>query len=206
MNRVIFLKFYLFVFPLIILGQNSDSRSSFISLYIGDLTILSENFREHYGSKNDLTFGLGFGVPISHSITVDASISYFQKKKDFNPPINENSTARSNLEQFIYNAGLQLHLLPNRLIGLSFIFGINYATINEEWKNSDNITEYSLKDNGNLGVYGGANFEINLGRSPLAIHGDIKYTYCWDSILDYDENYRELKYMGGIKLYLAKKW
>jgi hypothetical protein len=186
-------------------SQNSNSTSTFISVYIGDLSILSENFNSYYGSKNDLTFGLGFGIPLSNSLTFDASISYFQKKSNFSQMFNEEISNEFDLTQFIYNAGLQVHLLPNRIIGLSFLFGLNYATVNEE-RIINNVIEYEFDGSGNLGVYGGANFEINFGRSPLALHGDIKYTYSWDSLLEYEEDYRELKYTGGIKVYLANRW
>ena len=205
MKRIVFIFLFLSVYFIDSHCQNSEYKSSFISVYVGDLSILSENLNEYYGSKNDMTFGLGIGIPISRSLTFDASISYFQIKSNISPRLSEETSIESDLKQLIYNAGLQLHLLPNRIIGLSFLVGLNYATINEE-RVSDNILMYDLEGSGNLGVYGGANFEINFGRSPLALHGDIKYTYSWDSLLEYDEQYRELKYTGGIKVYLANRW
>ena len=187
-------------------AQRNGSNSSFISVYIGDLSILSENFTDFYDSKNDLTFGIGFGIPISRSFTLDASISYYKKKTDFTIPLELNSNFNSELQQFIYNAGIQFHLLPNRIIGLSFLFGFNYATINEERRDENEDLIYDLNSNGNLGIYGGANFEINFGKSPVALHGDVKYTYAWDTILEYADTYREIRYTGGIKLYLANRW
>ena len=206
MPKLLIIALSLLTFCINSLAQQSDDKAAFISVYVGDLSILSENFNDYYGSKNELTFGLGFGIPISRSLTFDASVSYYHKKVNFSPPLNLNSIVESELKQLIYNAGLQVHLLPNRIIGLSFLFGFNYATINEERKDDDDIIQYDLEGNSNLGVYGGANFEINFGKSPLALHGDIKYTYSWDSLLEYEEDYRELKYTGGIKLYLADRW
>ena len=187
-------------------AQGSGTNSSFISVFIGDLSVLSENFTDYYDSKNDLTFGIGFGIPISRSFTFDASISYYRKKSDFVPPLEIDPIFSSELQQLIYNAGLQVHLLPNKIIGLSFLFGFNYATINEERWDSTEKTIYDLSSSGNLGIYGGANFEISFGRTPIALHGDVKYTYAWDTVLEFADTYREIKYSGGIKLYLANRW
>ena len=188
------------------LAQGSGSNSSFISIYVGDLSVLSENFTDYYDSKNNLTFGIGFGIPISRSFTFDASISYYHKKSDFPETLEITSISSSELQQLIYNAGLQVHLLPNKIIGLSFLFGFNYATINEERRDIDENLIYDLSSSGNLGIYGGANFEISFGRSPLALHGDVKYTYAWDTVFEFADTYREIKYSGGIKLYLANRW
>ena len=206
MRKILSVFIFLFLVASVSSAQRRSKESSFISVYVGDLSILSEGFTDYYDSKNDITFGIGFGIPLSRSFSLDASVSYYRKKSEYSPPLELNSITSAELQQMIYNAGLQVHLLPNKIIGLSFLFGFNYATINEERKNQDEDLIYDLSSSSNLGIYGGANFEISLGRSPVALHGDVKYTYAWDTVFEFAKDYREIRYTGGIKLYLANRW
>lgn len=201
--------FYIFLISVTITNftwaQKSYSNSVFISVFAGDMSILSQKFTDYYDSKNNAIFGIGFGIPLSGSISFDGSVSYYKKESEFNPEQELVYIRNAQLQQIIFNAGFQYHLLPNKLIGLSFLCGANYSMINEE-RVSSNDEVYKLDGSGNLGLYGGANFEINLGRGPVALFGDVKYTYSWDPILDYGDSYREIKYSGGLKLYLSQRW
>jgi hypothetical protein len=185
-------------------GQKKSSNASFISFFAGDLSIQSEKFLDYYDSKNDLTFGIGFGFPLSNAISTDVSVSYFEKKSTYIAGLNNNASAL--LKQLILNAGFQVHLLPNRIVGLSFLGGVNYSLIDEERKSQDGEFVYEIEDEGNFGVYGGANLELSLGRAPIAIFADAKYTYSWNPVLEYADTYREVKYTVGIKLYLTSRW
>jgi hypothetical protein len=187
-------------------AQRSNSNSVFISFFAGDLSILSENFTDIYDSKNNLVLGLGFGIPLSGSITFDGSVFYYKKEADFTSADPMASLENALLKQIIFNAGFQYHLLPNRIVGLSFLCGANYALVNEEHVFSGDEPVYKLDGNGNLGLYGGANFEISFGKGPVALFGDVKYTYSWNPILEYDNTYRDIKYTGGLKLYLSQRW
>lgn len=187
-------------------GQKSSSSSVFFTFFAGDLSILPEKFTKYYDSKNNIIFGAGFGIPLSGSITFDGSFSYYEKESKFTPINTTIQIENAFLKQYIFNAGFQYHLLPNRIIGLSFLCGANYAMVEEERIFNDTESDYKLEGNGNLGIYGGANFEISLGKGPVALYGDVKYTYSWDPILEYDDTYRDIKYTGGLKLYLSRKW
>ena len=188
------------------IAQRANSNAVSISIYAGDLAILSENFLESYGSKNELAFGGGFGIPISNSFTLNASVTYFSKKSNL-AELNEIDQLKKNsLEQIIFNTGLQIHLLPNRIIGLSILCGMTYSLIEEEIKAQSGELIADTKGEGNLGVYGGANFEVSFGRTPLALFGDVKYSYAWDPLLNYEKSYREIRYTGGLKFYLTKRW
>lgn len=188
------------------LAQRLNTNVTYVSIYAGDLAILSENFLNSYGSKNELAFGVDFGLPLSSSSTFNISATYFSKNSnladlnEFEPSVN------SSLEQIIFNTGLQIHLLPNRIIGLSLLGGMTYSIIDEEKKMLTDQVVSQIESSGNFGVYGGANFEISFGRSPLALFGDVKYSYSWNPILEYEDTYREVRYTGGLKLYLSKRW
>ncbi len=140
--------FLLLLFPAFIFAQKSGSNAAFFSFFAGDLSIISENITKYYGSRNDLTYGVGLGVPLSRSLTLDCSASYY--KKESRAPITEEKTdlSKSVLKQLILNAGLQLHLLPNRIVGLSFFFGGNYAFIDEERKGIDGNFVYEIEGRG----------------------------------------------------------
>ena len=187
-------------------AQRATSNTVFVSVYAGDLAILSENFLDSYGSKNELAFGVGFGIPLSNSYTLNTSATYFSKKSNLAGTNQFDLQPKSALEQIIFNAGLQIHLLPNRIIGLSILCGLTYSLIDEEKKAAGGQLISETKGSGNFGVYGGANFEISFGRTPIALFGDVKYSYSWDPLLNYEENYREIRYTGGLKVYLTKRW
>lgn len=206
MQRKLFFILVLFVFSTIIFAQRPKTRSVYLSAYAGDLAILSENFLDYYGSKNDFIFGVGLGIPISSTFSLDASATYFQKKSNLSEINQFDPKLTSNLEQIIFNAGVQIHLLPNKIIGLSFLLGASYSLIEEERKTENAVIVHKIEDDGNFGVYGGAVFELSLGKGPFAIFGDVKYTYSWEPILMYEDTYREIRYTGGLKIYLSKRW
>lgn len=188
------------------LAQRLNTNVTYVSIYAGDLAILSENFLNSYGSKNELAFGLGFGLPLSNSYTFNISATYFSKNSNL-ALLNElEQPLSSSLEQIIFNTGLQIHLLPNRTIGLSLLGGMTYSIINEEKKMASGQAVSQIEDSGNFGLYGGANFEVSFGRSPLALFGDVKYSYSWNPVLEYEDTYREVRYTGGLKLYLSQRW
>ncbi len=63
-----------------------------------------------------------------------------------------------------------------------------------------------IKGSGNLGFMAEQILKLSFGRTPIALFGDVKYTYSWDPLLNYEESYREIRYTGGLKIYLAKRW
>ena len=69
----------------------------------------------------------------------------------------------------------------------------------------ENIID-DVEEWGNFGIYLGADFELSLGKGPVAIFGDAKYTYSWNPVLEYEDTYRDLKYTAGLKLYLKPRW
>ncbi len=206
MQKKIYLLFILLTSSNLSLGQKLNSSAAWISFYAGDLAVLSENFTDYYDSKNELTYGIGLGVPLSRSLVFDASVSYFQKSSNYLSFVDQTSIESTILKQVIFNAGLQVQLLPNRIVGLSFLVGVNYAIVDEKRKSAEGAFVYQLEGEGNFGIYGGANLELSLGRGPFAIFADAKYTYSWNPILEFDASYRELKYSAGIKLYLSSRW
>ncbi len=187
-------------------GQRYASNTPYISFFAGDLSIQSEKFTEFYNSKNDLVYGIGFGIPINNSITIDASASYFQKNANYTSELESEFFNSAIIKQLIFNTGVQINLMPNRIIGLSFLGGLNYAMIDEEKKDHEGKFISEVEDWGNLGIYLGADFELGLGKVPIAIFGDAKYTYSWNPVLDYEDDYRDLKYTAGLKLYLKRRW
>jgi hypothetical protein len=205
-QKFIKLLFLVSFFNIIIVAQNYNSNAPFISIFAGDLAISSENITNYYNSRSDWIYGIGFGVPLNRSLTIDCSASYYKKESRFYLDSDETENAHAFLRQLILNAGLQYHLLPNRIVGLSFFFGGNYALVEEERKGVEGNLIYEIEDSGNLGLYGGANFEISLGKKPFAIYGDVKYTYSWDPVLEFEDSYRDIRYTGGLKIYLAKRW
>jgi hypothetical protein len=206
------LKYYLicavFLLSITVLnfGQRYHSNSPHISFFAGDLSIQSQKFAEFYETKNDLVYGIGFGIPVSNSITIDASASYFQKSSNYSVEPDSEFLNSAIIKQIIFNTGFQVNLMPNRIIGLSFLGGLNYAMIDEEKKDHDGNFLSEVEDWGNLGIYLGADFELCLGKGPISIFGDAKYTYSWNPILEYEETYRDLKYTAGLKLYLKRRW
>ena len=118
-------------------GQRYASNSPYISFFAGDLSIHSEKFTEFYESKNDLVYGIGFGIPVSNSISIDASASYFQKSANYTFDTDFELLNSIILKQLIFNTGVQINLMPNRIIGLSFLGGLNYAMIDEEKKDHE---------------------------------------------------------------------
>jgi hypothetical protein len=187
-------------------AQKLISNSAYITFYAGDLSILSEEFTEFYNSKNALIFGVGFGVPINNTLSIDASASYFQKKSNYTLPTDLNSLNSAILKQVIFSTGLKINFIPQRVFGLSFLSGIKYAYINEERKNAKGVYLHEIEGSGNLGVYIGAEFELSLGKGPVAIYGETKYSYSWNPILEFEDTYRELTYAAGIKIYFSKRW
>lgn len=196
----------LIVSATVIYGQNLSSNSPNISFFGGDLSILSEKFTDYFDSKNDFIFGVGLGFPVSNSLTLDASVSYFRKKSNFDFENQLNFVKSAKLKQLIINAGVQLNLIPHRLVEFSFLAGFNYAFIDEERKSSDGSIIYQVTGDGNFGIYGGVEFELNLGHGPISLFGDAKYVYSWNPILNYAENYREIKYTAGLKLFFFDRW
>lgn len=205
-RNLILLLFVTFSLSNITFAQRRGSNAPFIYLFGGDLSIQAENILDYYDSKNDLTFGLGFGVPLSKSFSFDVSASYFEKESKYQSLINLNSEETALLKQIILNAGFQLHILPNRIVGLSFLAGVNYSFVDEERTTDDGVFVYEIEESGNLGIYGGANIELSLGYSPVALFADARYTYSWKPILVYDDTYSELRYTAGLKIYLSNRW
>lgn len=115
-------------------GQRYASNSPSIMFFAGDLSIHSEKLAEFYESKNDLVYGIGFGIPVSNTLTLDASASYFQKSGNYSVDSESELLNSALLKQLIFNTGFQINLMPNRIIGLSFLGGLNYAMIDEEKK------------------------------------------------------------------------
>lgn len=206
MRNIILLLILSFTLSNVTFGQNRVRNASFISFYAGDLSIQAEKFLNYYDSKNDLTFGLGIGIPINNSLSFDVTASYFEKESKYNSEFNLNSEGNAILKQLILNAGFQLHLLPNRIVGLSFLIGANYSFIDEERTTEDGAFVSEIEGKGNLGIYGGANIELSLGHSPVALFGDARYTYSWKPILEYDDTHREIRYTAGLKIYLSDRW
>ncbi len=188
------------------LAQRFTTNATYISVYAGDLAILSEKFLDSYGSKNELAFGVGFGLPLNNSYTLNISATYFGKNSNLAELSGSEQILNSSLEQIIFNTGLQIHLLPNRIIGLSLLGGMTYSIIDEEKEMQTGEIVSQINESGNFGLYIGANFEISFGRSPLALFGDVKYSYSWNPILEYEDTYREVRYTGGLKLYLSQRW
>ena len=187
-------------------GQRYASNSPYVSFFAGDLSIQSEKFTEFYESKNDLVYGISFGIPVSNSINIDASASYFQKSANYTLDIDSELTNSIILKQLIFNTGVQINLMPNRIIGLSFLGGLNYAMIDEEKKDHEGKIIDDVEEWGNFGIYLGADFELSLGKGPVSIFGDAKYTYSWNPVLQYEDTYRDLKYTAGFKFYLKRRW
>ena len=187
-------------------AQSSSSNSVSLSAYVGDLAIISEKFSAYYGSKNDFTFGVRVGVPLTNTLSLNTSATYFQKKSNLALKNQFDPIQNSALKQIIFNTGVQINLLPNRIVGLSLLTGISYSLIDEQIKTPNGITISKIEGSGNLGLYGGAIFELSLGRSPFSIFGDVKYTYSWNPLLVYENSYREIRFTGGLKIYLAKRW
>ena len=188
------------------LAQSSSSKSISLSAYVGDLAILSEKFSKYYGSKNDFIFGVGIGVPLSTTLSLNTSATYFQMKSNLAEENQFNPIQNSVIKQIIFNTGLQINILPNRIVGLSLLAGLTYSLIDEKRKTTNGIIISKIDDGGNLGLYGGAMFELSLGRSPFSIFGDVKYTYVWDPLLIYENSYREIRFTGGLRIYLSRRW
>ena len=206
MEKKVLLFILFFLISNIGLAQPTTLNSVSLSVYAGDLAIISEKFSDYYGSKNDFIFGVRVGVPFNKTWTLNTSATYFQKKSKLAAENQLDPVQNSVLWQIIFNTGIQINLLPNRLVGLSFLAGFSYALIDEKRKTANGITLSKIDGSGNLGLYGGAIFELSLGRSPFSIFGDVKYTYCWDPLLVYENSYREIRFTGGLKIYLAKRW
>lgn len=187
-------------------GQKRIGNAPFVSLFAGDLSIQAEKFLDYYDSKNDFTFGLGLGIPLGNSLSFDLSALYFEKESTYLSATNLNSQENAILKQIILNAGFQVHLLPNRIVGFSFLAGANYAIVDEERTNEEGQFVYEIEGEGNIGIYGGANIELSLGHTPFALFADARYTYSWKPILEYDDSYRDLRYTAGLKLYLSNRW
>ena len=187
-------------------AQPSSFNSVSLSMYAGDLAIMSEKFSDYYGSKNDFTFGVRISVPLNNTWSLNTSATYFQKKSNSIAANQFDPAQNSVLNQIIFNSGVQINLLPNRIVGLSFLAGVSYSLIDEKRKTPNGTTVSKIEDSGNLGLYGGAIFELSLGRSPFSLFGDVKYTYAWDPLLVYENSYREIRFTGGLKIYLAKRW
>ena len=188
------------------LAQRSNAEAISLSAYVGDLAILSEKFSEYYGSKNGFAFGVGIGVPLSTTLSLNTSATYFQKKSKLAEENQFDPIQNSTLKQIIFNTGLQINILPNRIVGLSLLAGFTYSLIDEKRKTPNGTIISKIDEGGNLGLYGGAIFELSLGRSPFSLFGDVKYTYAWDPLLTYENSYREIRFTGGLRIYLSKRW
>jgi len=197
---------FLLIFTQINLGQKYISNAPYFTLFAGDLSILSEEIIEYYDSKNDLVFGVGFGVPVSNPISIDFSMSYFQKNSNYPSATDFDSFNSAVLKQIFANVGFAANLMPKRIIGLSLQTGLNYAYIDEEKTDPSGNYIEEEEGYGNLGVYVGADFELSLGKGPIAIFGDAKYTYSWKPLLRYGNTYRDLRYTAGLKIYLKRRW
>ncbi|MCW8850468.1 MAG: hypothetical protein OQJ81_10860 [Melioribacteraceae bacterium] len=206
MEKKVLLLVLVYLFSNIGFAQRYSPNSVSLSVYAGDLAIVSEKFSTYYGSKNDFTFGVGFGIPLNNTWSITTSATYFHKKSNSTAENQFDPSQNSVLKQIIFNTGAQINLLPNRIVGLSFLAGVSYSLINESRKTSNGTTIAKIEGSGNLGLYGGAIFELSLGRSPFSFFGDAKYTYSWDPLLTYEDSYREIRFTGGLKIYLAKRW
>ena len=82
--------------------------------------------------------------------------------------------------------------------------GLTVAIIDEERKDKNGAFTYEIEGNGNLGIFVGGIIEVNLGNSPFSMNSELNYVYSWSPLLEYDETYKAINFIAGIRDYVAR--
>jgi len=190
----------------ILYAQNSANNSVSLSLFIGGLSIRSESFKNIYKSNTGLIFGGSLGIPISNKLTLDGSIQYYYKESSYLSAIDGGTRGNAILKQVVIFSGLQYIFFSKGIFLMSGLGGLSISLVDEERKDENGRFLYQTEGTGNFGIYGGLNFELSIGESPVSVYGNLKYLHSWNPVLEFDETYRALFYVGGIKLYFMNRW
>jgi len=188
------------------IGRSKNLNSGYLSLQGGSYSIFSINYKTLYSSKTGLVLGTSFGIPISSKFSLYGSISYFQNEGEYIPDNNFAEQENNILKQLIFDAGIEINLFPQNIVGLYMQSGFTIARIDEERKSSDGDFIYQTEGTGNFGIFGAAVLEINLGKSPISIFSEYKYYYSWNPLLEFDNTYHAHKITFGTRLYFSNRW
>ncbi|MCB0730325.1 MAG: hypothetical protein KDC88_04765 [Ignavibacteriae bacterium] len=206
------MKYFFLIFILLIIYTENNSaqilkrKASYLSIYAGNLRVQSKNFQSIYGSSDGLILGISTGIATSNRITIQGAFSYFGKESSYFTKGNIIEENTAIFKQLIFNGGVQYHLIPQSIFNISLLTGITFSLIDEESKNAQSEFIYENEGFGNFGIYGGISSEVSLAKGPIALFGELKYLYSWNSMLANDDSYSALMATAGIRIYPSKRW
>ncbi|MCP5062201.1 MAG: hypothetical protein GY936_07050, partial [Ignavibacteriae bacterium] len=167
-------------------------------------TVLSENYDKYYDSKFGTIFGACLGIPVSSKINLFAKLSYFENEAIPTSDITSFREGTAILKQVLFNGGIQFKIITTRRVNLYLQSGLTAAIIDEERKDENGVFTYEIEGNGNLGIFVGGILEVNLGNSPFSMISEFNYIYSWSPLLEYDETYKAINFVAGLRYYLAR--
>jgi len=194
----------LFIIISNISAQSKVKNSGYLSIHGGAYTVLSENYDKYYERKFGTIFGLSLGVPVSSRINLFAKLSYFENESIPTSDLTNDKTKTSVLKQLLFNSGIQYKILNASRVNLYLQTGLTAAIIDEERKDEIGAFTYEIEGNGNFGIFAGGIIEINLWNSPVSILGEFNYVYSWSPLLEYDETFKAINFVVGLRYYLAR--
>ena len=200
-----YITFLLSIFLILnIFAQTKKINSGYISIHGGAYTVLSENYDKYYDSKFGTIFGASLGIPVCSKINLFAKLSYFENEAI---PTSELTGVREGsaiLKQVLFNGGMQYKMINTKRVNFYIQFGLTAAIIDEERKDENGAFTYEIEGNGNFGIFAGGIIEVNLGNSPFSMISEFNYIYSWSALLEYDDTYKAINFVAGLRYYLAR--
>lgn len=187
-----------------IFAQSKKINSGYLSIHGGAYTVLSENYDKYYDSKFGTIFGASLGIPVSSKINLFAKLSYFKNEAIPTSDLTGIKEGSAILKQVLFNGGMQYKILRTSRVNLYLQTGLTVGIIDEERKNGKGAFTYEIEGNGNFGIFAGGIIEVNLGNSPFSMISEFNYIYSWSPLLEYDETYKAINFIAGLRYYLAR--
>lgn len=194
------------IFSKFLFAQKPENNSISLSFFIGGLSIQSDNFTKIYKSNTGLIFGSSLGIPVNDRFTLEGSVLYHQKESKYISALDGGTPANAIVKQVVAFGGFRYIIYSKSFFELGLCGGLSLAVLDEERVADDDKFLFAVEGLGNFGIYGGMNAEINLWKSHFAIYTNLKYLFSWAPVMKFDDTYRALFFVGGIKIYLTDRW
>jgi hypothetical protein len=198
-------------------SQTANSNKAFFSLDIGGTITAREDFDQVYSSKFGISYGAGFGIPLSSKLYIYGKATYFSKT---GVPIfytltydttsgefvktNERKEGSASYSQWFFNPGLQYNFILSDEYTFAINGGFTFTRTDEEQKGLDGSTSIA-KGSGLLGYFGGIALEKNFIDSPFSIFAEAQYNFSRQNILNVIGNYGGTNLALGIHYYFKDR-
>ncbi len=149
-----------------------DQKEFVFTIYGGLFFPSNPHYSDLYQSSSDAIWGVGVGLPLSHTLFVTADYSFF-RPETFPYAVPDSSTKLN--EKFLHLGLLSRQPLAGAIF-LRLSGGISFTSITQT-TSGPHGSDRSLDADNALGYYGGAGIEEQVGDGHIAIFSDVLYDY-----------------------------